>query len=183
MTGMLVPVLIPAWVAFCAWVSHRVGELFVDNPLRPELKALIFLALLPTLVVDELLGKAEFDRVCADRALVTLHASNLAGRRADFTEAPAEPVAGLLLPMQLHKHVLVDHVTRLPLVSFNTLESSGGKLARALHGRAAEPLTFTGRCEPPHWQATLDALGIKAAGTSRLGGPERPELLVHAVGR
>lgn len=169
MTGFLLPVLLPAWVAFCAWASHRVGELFTDNPLRAELKALIFVALLPLLVMDELLGKAQFDRLCAETALMTLHAPRLAGRRAEVTETPALPVAGLVLPVQAGKRFYLDQASGEPLVSLGFLQASGGKLSRALQGEASVPLTFGGECEPRQWQELFQVLGIRLAGAAYLG--------------
>jgi hypothetical protein len=169
MTGFLLPVLLPAWVAFCAWASYRVGELFTDNPLRAELKALIFVALLPLLVMDELLGKAQFDRLCAETALMTLHAPRLADRRAEVTETPAQPVVGLLLPVQAGKRLYVDRATGETLVSLGFLQASGGKLSRALQGKAAAPLTFSGECEPRQWQGLFQVLGIRMTSAAHVG--------------
>lgn len=160
MTGSLMVVLLPAWVGICAWVAHAIGELFTDNPLRPELKAVLFLALLPLVLLDELVGKAQFDQLCATRAALTVHGSTH-GRAVYLREFPVESIPGIMVPVQVRKRVYLDAAIHEPVVSFDVLEARGGKLARLMADAGASPLTFSGHCPQPHWHGQLSSLGLR----------------------
>ncbi|MBL0422058.1 hypothetical protein JI739_17030 [Ramlibacter sp. AW1] len=153
-------VLWPAWIGLCAWIAHSVGELFTDNPLRLELKAVLLVALLPLVLMDELIAKAQFDQLCTSRAAFTVHRPTR-GRLVYPTELPAEPVPGLMVPVFMHKRVYLDVHRHEPVVSINVIHARGGKLARVLDGPEAEPITFEGRCSVPDWPERLTGLGLR----------------------
>lgn len=161
MTGFLVFVLVPLWVALCMWLASQIGDLFTGSPLRLELKLIIFIALLPTVVVDELFAKPQFDELCSEKAVLTIHAEGVIGRLAYVTDLPPEPIPGMIVPVHLNRRLYADERTHQPLVSLAYLRASGGKLAKALRGPAAVPLTFRGLCAPEHWTEPLRALALK----------------------
>jgi hypothetical protein len=129
--------------------------------LRLELKLIIFLALLPTVVVDELFAKPQFDEVCREKAVLTIHADAVRGRLAYVTELPPEPIPGMIVPTHVHRRMYADERSHRPLVSVAYVRATGGKLARALRGPTALPLTFRGVCAPEHWKEPLEALALK----------------------
>lgn len=169
MTGFSFFLLLPAWIAACAFVAHKIGDLFTGNPLRAELKAVIFLALLPLLLIDELIAKSQFDQLCASKAVLTVHSTQTQGRSAYLTELPAEPVPGVLVPVQMQRRVYLDARTHEPVVSFSVLSAEAGKLARVVGRDAARPLSFEGECGPPDWAASVQALGLDIVARERPG--------------
>jgi hypothetical protein len=172
MTGFLIPALLPLWIAICAWIGHCIGEqLFADSPLRSELKAVIFLVLLPLLLIDELIAKPQFDQLCASRAGMAVHARQTRGRSVYLAELPAEPVAGVLVPVQMHKRLYLDEVTHEPLVSFTVLQAKGGKLARGLGHDGDGPITFEGECGQGSLPNALAPLGLRLVETSQRRDP------------
>jgi hypothetical protein len=159
---MALAAVLLAWVVLCAWTAHKVGALFTDSTLRVELKAVVFVALLPLPVIDELIAKPQFDQLCAQRAVLAVHAADLRGHRVYLTEIPPEPVTGLLVPVQSTKRVYADERTRQPLVTSSMLRAQGGKLARAL-GIGDTPITFDGHCGPANWPEVISALDLQGA--------------------
>lgn len=170
MTGTSLLVLLPAWIALCAWIAHCLGDLFTDNPLRLELKAVLFIALLPLVLIDELIGKAQFDQLCATRAVLTVHAPTR-GRAVYLAELPMESVPGTMIPVHVHKRVYLDLRLHDTVVSFSVLQAEGGKLARLLGRSSAGPITFTGRCGLQQWHERLSELGLSIV---RRPEPETP---------
>lgn len=173
MSAMALPAVLLAWVVLCAWTTHKIGVLFTDNTLRLELKAVVFVALLPLPLIDELIAKPQFDQLCTDRAVLAVHAPALRGHPVYLTEIPPEPVPGVLVPMQLRKRVYADERTRQPMVTFSVLQAQGGKLARAL-GMGERPITFDGHCAPGNWQAVMASLQLRATSQPGPPGADRP---------
>ncbi|TFZ03205.1 hypothetical protein [Ramlibacter rhizophilus] len=163
MTGFFVWSLALGWAAACAWLAHRIGDAFIESPLRLELKIVMFLALLPVPVIDELLAKPQFDQLCATKANVSLHADRLRGRTAYETDVPPELLEGTLVPMHLHRRIYLDAGSHRPLLSVAYIQASGGKLVGALQPGQRRPLTFKGWCAPQHWLDPLGALGVHLA--------------------
>lgn len=158
MMSFLLPGALAAWAALTAWMSFRVAA-WVDPSVRTGFKALVFAALLPLPLIDEILAQPQFNAVCREMAVVTLHDRASRDRVVILSALAPEPVPGLLVPVMLHKSLYLDAVTRQPLLSLNTLHTGAGKLA-GLFG-ATRPLVFTGACEPPERQRMLDALGLR----------------------
>ncbi len=131
--------------------------------MRREWQLLLFLALVPLAILDEMLAKPRFDAACAERAAVTLHASASApatGAAAwRTTTAPPEKLTGFTVPVQVHRHDWHDPASGKPMLSLVYLEAGGGKLARML-GRPGDPLTFKAACHPPGWRELAARLGL-----------------------
>ncbi|MES2483696.1 MAG: hypothetical protein V4609_17050 [Pseudomonadota bacterium] len=186
MSTMALAAVLLVWVVLCAWTAHKIGALFTDSTLRIELKALVFVALLPLPVIDELIAKPQFDQLCAQRAVPAVNAAELRGRPVYLTEIPPEPVPGLLVPVQVSKRVYADERTRQPLLTFSVLSAQGGKLARAL-GIGGTPITFDGHCGPQHWQEVIGPLNPRGgqpagrAGVPESAGPSRSANEGHLV--
>lgn len=161
MNALLLPGVLAAWLAGCWWSAHRIGNHFFDRELRLELKALIFCALAPLVLVDEMFGHVQFDELCRDRAVLTIDAAQPQGRTVYLAALPPEPVFGLMLPVQAQRWLYIDVDTREAVLSFSTLRVQGGKLVRTTGGpHLSEPLTFDGRCGPVDRQSVLTLLNL-----------------------
>ncbi len=169
---MALAAIVLAWVVLCAWTAHSVGALFTDNTLRIELKAVLFVALLPLPVIDELIAKPQFDQLCAQRVMLAVEAAQLRGHPVYLTDVPSEAVPGLMVPVQVSKRVYADDRTRQPLVTFSELHAQGGKLARAL-GIGGTPITFSGHCGPGDWQALISAMDLRGTQPESAVGADR----------
>jgi hypothetical protein len=158
-----VPLVLAAWGLLCAWAACRLGEPLRSPAMRSEWKLLLFVALLPLAVLDEMLAKPRIDAACAETASITQYGSLAPGREWLATHSAPEKLTGYGLPVSLHRHAWHDRATGQPVIRLVHLEAGGGKLARLL-GRPGEPLTFSAACFPPGW-AQLQA---------RLVLPRRP---------
>lgn len=174
MNVLLLPLVLVAWVALSAWAACRTGERLAErggpdptpSPVagrRLELKALMFLALLPLPLIDELLARPQFEALCREQAAVVRHPGLTPGRTVYRVDLPPEPVPGLVLPVRSQRQLYLDDETHQPLASIHTLEAAPGKLAR-LTGHRHGPLTFDGSCGPARPQDPLAALGLQLRG-------------------
>lgn len=146
---LLLPAAAALWLATCAWLSHSIGNLFLDVSHRREIKALIFVALLPLVLIDEMIGSAQFDELCRDRAVMQVYPASHQGRQVYVSRLPPEPVSGLAVPVFSRRELYIDIETNQTVLSATTMRAEGGKLSRALMAPATrEPLTFKGVCSP-----------------------------------
>lgn len=150
-------------------MARRAGALLCDGAPRLDLRLVIFMALAPLLLADEILGRVQFDELCRERAVLTLHASRLPGRWVEVASLPPENVPGHLLPVREQRWVYTDTETREPLLSFSILQAQGGRLVRMLGWpRDAPPLSFAGRCAPTARHTLVNALDLRVSGSSAL---------------
>lgn len=165
---MIKPFLLPgalaAWAALSAWLAFRAGELF-DPSLRTGFKALVFVALLPLPLLDEILAQPQFTALCRDMTVVTLHEHAARGATVTLTSLPPEPVPGLMVPVMLRKWLYLDAATGHTVMTFNTLEAGAGKLAAALGTtQPPQPMVFDGTCDAGERQRAFEALDLHLAG-------------------
>jgi hypothetical protein len=145
-----VPLVLAAWGLLCAWAACRLCEPLRGPAMRREWQLLLFMALLPLAVLDEMMAKPGFDAACAETARITQYAPLAAGRKWLATHDATEKLAGFGLPVNLHRHAWHDPATGQAVIRLVHLEAGGGRLARLI-GRPGEPLTFSAACFPPGW--------------------------------
>jgi hypothetical protein len=167
MSNWLLTGVLLAWAALSALLAHHIGEFFWHRAQRHELKAVLFIALVPLPLLDEMLGKAQFDQLCREQALAKVTVSSAVGRTVRRENLPPEAVRGLLLPVVAERWRYVDIRTNEPVLNVSALRAEGGKLVRALDASAdASPLTFDGECTPHDEAAMLSALAVQVVGTA-----------------
>lgn len=172
MSALLLPAVLVAWLAGCWWSADKISDHFFDSDLRLELKALIFCALAPLVLVDEMLGGVQFEELCRTRAVITINTAQPRGRTVYLAALPAEPVPGLMLPVQEQRLLYIDADTRETVLSFSALRAQGGKLVRNTGWpHQSQPLTFDGRCAPADRQSVLNSLGLHLAGSKAAPWP------------
>lgn len=156
----LLPGALVAWVVLCAWLSLRASGL-VDGPRRTLLKALVFIALLPLPVLDELLAQPQFASLCRSAAVMSVHDALARHLVVDVVAEDPQALSGLPVPVSLQRWSVVDVATQRPVATFNTLHAAGGRLASLLGPPlSSTPLTFAGDCEPPDKQRVLATLTL-----------------------
>lgn len=161
MSALLLPGVLIVWLAGCWWAADKIGNHFFDSDLRLELKALIFCALAPLVLADEMLGGVQFEELCRTRAVITTNIPEPKGRTVYLAALPAQPVPGLMVPVQEQRLLYIDADTRETVLSFSTLRAQGGKLVRSIDWpHLSEPLTFGGRCAPADRRSVLGSLGL-----------------------
>lgn len=160
MHAALLPAVLLVWTVLSAWAAHRTGNLFVGLPHRLLFKVAFFAVLAPVPLMDELLAKPHFDALCRQWAVVTLQVPHPEGRAVVLEPLTRQPQPDSLVPMALSRWQWRDAGSGEPVVGWTTLEARGGKLARALEGPQAAPLSFDGTCAGTEAQALAASLGL-----------------------
>ena len=149
MTGILLIAVAFAWliavVVVTRWVARRFNS--------PTMKVVSWMILLPALMVaplvDELIGKRQFEQLCKDNSTIQVDRAKAVGKTVYLAKTADVEIKDKWLRVVLKPWRFVDATTGEPVVSYNTLMVDGGWLIRNLRiSEGGVPLTFRGSCEP-----------------------------------
>jgi|GEM_PF-6765605 len=149
MSGLLLMGVLAVWLVIAFVCATLVGALFKTKWLRIAVSILLFAAMLPLPVADELLAKPAFDKLCDEGTRLKFDPEKIRGKTMAFKEMsqPSISVGGLsgyTIPWRL-----VDARTSDELISYNTFYLKGGVLIRTLGiSDSNAPLTMSGYCGP-----------------------------------
>jgi hypothetical protein len=108
---------------------------------------LFFLALIPLPLIDEIVGKRQFEKLCRENAGIHVDRAKAAGRAVYLAEVPFVDATGTWVRVVMRPWRYVDAKTGETVVSYTTLQAAGGRFVHMLplsEGRV--PLTFSGHC-------------------------------------
>ena len=128
---------------------------------------LLFLVLVPLPLVDEIVGKRQFEKLCSENGTIHMDRSKVAGKTVYLAAVPDTQIKGAWIPVVLKPWRFVDADSGEVLVSYNTLMAVGGMWTRTLRiSEGNVPLTFKGYCEPG---GTVDLVKLfKEAGITQI---------------
>ena len=164
MSGLYLLFVAAVWLALTLATAYAITSRIKDAVLRVVAMLALIGLLLPLPLVDELVGKRQFEQLCKDNSTIQVDRATAVGKTVYFVPQPAVEVKGTWVRVVLKPQKFVDVVTGEIVVSYNELMASGGRLSRALAiSEAGVPLTFIGTCalnENP--RALLKSLNVSA---------------------
>lgn len=161
MTGLFLLVVLGIWLAIVRWLVKLVSTRLPETWWRMPARVLLFMALLPLPVADEIVGKIQFEQLCKEKAVITIDAANTQGKTVWFGGSERAQIRlGTIEIMQARRNY-VDAKTQEPFYHYYRLEATGGWLIRALRiSEGNNPLLFRALCQPENLE-TIDAkLGL-----------------------
>jgi len=149
MIGLYFFFLLIVWICLAGWLSTRITRKLPDSPRRYFIRLVLFAVLLPLPLIDEIIGKWQFERLCQENSTVYI-APDAKGRTVYLADMLSdEVVKGAWLPIRMQKWRNVDATTGEIIVSFNSLHARGGWFSRTFFGGWV-PVTFKGSYYPPN---------------------------------
>jgi hypothetical protein len=132
MTGLLLLVAVLTWIASAVLLGGVTTS-----------------KLLPLPLADEIGGRRQFERLCAENALVQVNRAAASGKTVYLARTPDIEVPGTWVHIVRKPWRFVDASTGKTIVSYDTLMADGERLIRMLGiSEGGVPLTFKGFCEP-----------------------------------
>ena len=160
MSGLVLAFIALLWL----WLLAKLVRLFTsdikDLGHRIVVALISYCVLLPLPLIDELLGKSQFEQLCKENSTIQIDPA-AAGKTVYLARTNFIEVKGKWLPIWIQQWRYVDVVNDEPIVSYNTLKVSGGHFMRTI--RVSEgfvPITFRkSECSPRDWSSTAEAFG------------------------
>ncbi len=150
MTGILLIGIAIAWLVAAIAITRSVARRFNSLPVKVLGSVVLFPALLVLPMVDELIGKQQFESLCKKYAVQFIDEPHAMNRRATAELRRGDRFAeGTAVEIRVDPHVYRDAETNQVLVSYHTLHAKGGWFIRALGiSETNSPLLFRRGCAP-----------------------------------
>lgn len=149
MTGIYLLFVAVIWMAVVIWLSKTIARKLPSATWRIPVAIVIFSALLPLPLIDEIVGGRQFKQLCKDNSQIHANKATAAGRTVYLAEVPFIEIKDTWVRVVLRPWRYLDATTNEPVISYNILMADGGWLIRSMGiSSGGVPLTFKGSCEP-----------------------------------
>lgn len=156
MTGIYLLFVAVIWLAFVGWLSKTIAGKLSKTTWRRPIAMVIFVALLPLPLIDEIIGGRQFEQLCKDNSTIQVDRVTAVGRTVYLAQTPDVEIKGTWLRFVLKPWRFVDVTTGESIVSYNTVMASGGRFIRSVGiSEGGVPLTFKGWCDPKDAPASV----------------------------
>lgn len=149
MTGLLLLLLLVLWLVIDYWLVRPITRRLPAKWWRIPAGALLYVVLIALPLVDEIVGAAQFERLCKDNLAIHIDEKDARGKTVYLADLPDIQVQGTWVPVRLQRWRYLDATTDAPVVTYNMLYATGGWLIRALSISEGDvPLIFKSYCGP-----------------------------------
>lgn len=149
MTGIYLLFVAALWLAFVIWLSKKVTKKLPMDTWRVPVAMVVFAAMLPLPLIDEIIGGRQFEQLCKDNAQIQVNRETAVGKTVYYVPEPGIEIKNMWLRAVLQPYRYVDATTGDLVISYNILTASGGRFIQALGiSEGGMPLTFQGSCVP-----------------------------------
>lgn len=149
MTGIYLLFVAAIWFAVVILLSKIIAQKLPTATWRLPVAVVIFAALLPLPLIDEIVGGRQFEQLCKANSTIQVDRVTAVGKTVYLDQQPDVEIKGKWLRFVLKPWRFVDATTGEPVVSYNTLMADGGQFIQVLGiSEGGVPLTFKGSCEP-----------------------------------
>jgi hypothetical protein len=156
-----------AALALCLWGCVRVaknpGNLVPNPAWRSVVKIALFVVLLASPFVDEVIGKQQFEALCKANGIEGADVSKARGKRVKLEVGERRPLDGTIMPIASEIWSYSDADSGAALFKHNDYYAMGGWLMRytPLDMGSPKSMFFPGNgCNLNIWQSTLNAAQV-----------------------
>ena len=149
MSGLFLAFIALIWL----WLLAKLVRLFTsgikDLGHRLVVALISYCVLLPLPLIDELLGKRQFERLCEENSRVQVDRISAAASSVYLAETTDVEIKGILVRIVMRPTRYIDVSNGDVVLSYNELRAGGGRLIRLLGLiEGGGPLMFKGSCFP-----------------------------------
>jgi hypothetical protein len=153
MTGLLFIGLGILWFVLVCGIAVFAFRKLPKGILSAFVSVLLFIALLPLPLIDEIVGKRQFEKLCTERATIQTDRAKAAGRTVYLAKTSSIEEEGTWVRVTVQPWRYVDAKTGETIVSYNTLQAE-----RRFFLTGFGLLTFDGYCAPGGSRSSVKSL-------------------------
>lgn len=151
MTGIALLVLCLVWLALVMMAAIFAANRFSNSAMQWGVGLIVFIAITPLPLLDEIVGQHQFDALCQIGTVLTVDQQRIKGRRIKLTFEPSNaPVSELAVPTTFTRVMFRDALSGEVFGSYGRYVAKGGWLVRTLGlSEADSPLWMSrSQCSP-----------------------------------
>lgn len=130
MSGIILLAALALCLWGCIWLANQLGNLAPTPKWRTAVKVGIFIALLVSPFVDEVIGKHQFEALCKANGIEGADVSKARGKRVRSEYASAGLVRGTIIPISVDVITYRDADSGEVLMQYKNFYAFGGWLMR-----------------------------------------------------
>lgn len=148
MSGLifLAALVLALWA--CVWLANRLGNLVTNPAWRSKIKVGVFLALLASPFVDEVIGMYQFEALCKASGIESADVSKAQGKRVKLEVGAPNSLNGMIMPGTVEDWFYKDAGNNEIVIHHKAYFAYGGWLMRytPLSMGSHHPMLFSGGC-------------------------------------
>lgn len=149
MSGFLLIFALILWVVVACFLTKIVARVIPKVWWAYLFLIVLFLALLPLPLLDEILAKSQFEQLCSEYSVFNVDRAKAVGKTVYLAETPDVEIKGTWVRVVRQPRQFVDASTGEVVVSYSGLIAVGGRFIQMLGiSEGGVPLTFKGWCKP-----------------------------------
>jgi hypothetical protein len=148
MTGPFVLFIATLWLLIVVGLVIFIGKKLTRGWKRAVVTVLLFVAIAPFPLVDELVAQHQFHNLCAKNSGFQLDRSKAIGRTIYLARMPDEDVKGTWVRVVKQPTRFIDATTAESVISYDRFVATGGQFSQFLGVEGRVPLLFRGVCDP-----------------------------------
>ncbi len=157
MVGLLVLGIAAVWLFVAAWIARRASNWFPLRTASGVVGSIAFVCAAALHFADEVIGRWQFQRLCASEAVVWVH-PNAAKVIAARDASRSQDLVGFVFPIQEQVSEYVDSVTGEPFLRVKAFHTPGGFIMRAGLNMGSSTACWPERWTEPYRTLRLDEL-------------------------
>lgn len=137
----------PLWIGLLVWLIKLLVRPIKNPEWREPIGVLLFVLLFPLPIIDEIIGKYQFERICQENSMIRIDREKAKGRIVYLDMPPLQKIKWSMVPIQLHLRRYFDVETGDLVASYAMPSAFGGALVRVIgfpEGRGG--VIFNGYC-------------------------------------
>lgn len=146
MSGLILLAALALCIWGCVWLAKNLGNLVPNPAWRTAVKVAIFVVLLGSPFVDEVIGKYQFESLCKANGIESADISKARGKRVKVEYGQRTLLDGTIMPIKAENVYFKDADTGEVLIQHKNYIAKGGWLMRytPISMGSPQPMIFGG---------------------------------------
>lgn len=132
MSGLILLAALIAFIVFLIWVSGLMARrLKISAGWKTFLRMVFVVGVFPLMIMDEIVGKSQFDSLCQSGATFRINAAGIRGQTVRVSSSQT-PLANVAIPITSTEIIYTDTQSQDVLAKVIGFRASSGWLARTI---------------------------------------------------
>lgn len=150
MLGLSALFIAALWLLVAVGLAIFLSQKLASGWARTAVGVLLLVLIAPLPVLDEVVAKHQFQRLCAQNSAFQLDRPKAVGRTIYLARVPDEDVEGTWVRVVRQPRRFIDSTTGALVISYDRFVAAGGRLSQFFGVEGRVPILFSAVCDSGH---------------------------------